>query len=127
MFEVGQEVWDILRGKGEVQSVDRRAPLVYFFKTKAHVWYQADGRISPMFNRSLFFSEPEIDALTKPRFIPKLKKGDHIVIKHSDDRVPNHPWTIKVKEDRETVVLSDSGSLYNKKEYDFYKIGEMIY
>lgn len=80
-FKVGDVVWCILHGKGEVTFVSEEDyyPVQIKFINGDHVWYTTDGRYSEEFQRTVFFSEPKIEALTTRPFTPTLV-GKKIVV-----------------------------------------------
>lgn len=83
-WEVGQEVWDVIFGKGVVVTVAEDNctdfPVIVLFDidyreesfTKGGIFFEDT-------ERSLFFSEPEMMAAmfhSKKKFVPALKNGD---------------------------------------------------
>ncbi len=88
-WEVGQEVFCLLHGKGVVHQiyntgVDWSEGVDVYFRNHGIIRFKFDGTIGTGFNRSLFFSEPKIEAEKFPPkkpFVPKLKKGDVIFLK----------------------------------------------
>ena len=85
-WEVGQVVWDVVYGKGEVARVDESFyyPVGVVFDNGDSADYTLCGEIDEQTKRSLFFSEPVITAdLYPPKkpFTPTLKKGQMVVIK----------------------------------------------
>ena len=89
MFEVGQEVWDIIFGKCEVVAIDEDDctgfPIhVRFESGKGNESYTKEGKFFAGRKRSLFFSEPVVTAELFPPKKPSksmLKVGDLIAIK----------------------------------------------
>ena len=87
-FQVGDVVWDVLCGKGEIISIehlgDASYPVQVNFENKNFdsVWFTEDGKRSTAFPRSLFFSEPKIEAATTRPFVPTLV-GKRVVVKES--------------------------------------------
>lgn len=86
-FRVGDTVWCLMRGKGEVVMVltakdFQHCPiLVDFPKTVNPITgeeytnrysYSKDGKWSQDYNRTLFFSEPRIEASVTRPFVPTL-------------------------------------------------------
>ena len=86
-WEVGQVVWDVRNGRGIVKSTEYKGgyPIFVEFDLKdfdgenATACYTLDGRYTKMqMLRSLFFSEPKIEAEKFPPkkpFVAKLKRG----------------------------------------------------
>ena len=64
MFEVGQEVWDTVLGKGEVTRVDESFyyPIGVVFDDGDTADYTLCGEMHEQTKRSLFFSEPVVTA-----------------------------------------------------------------
>jgi len=93
-FQVGDVVWCVMRGKGRVAMVltageQQHCPIVVDFKKTINPdtgkeysnrhQYTKDGRWYQEFNRTLFFSEPKIEAsLTRP-FVSTLI-GKNVVV-----------------------------------------------
>ena len=96
-FRVGDDVWCILRGKGKVVMVltsreQQHCPIVVDFKKTINPetgteysnrhQYTKDGRWYQDFNRTLFFSEPKVEASVTRPFVPTLV-GKRVVVKES--------------------------------------------
>lgn len=84
-FRVGDIVWCILRGKGEVYWVDspdenNAYPVEVKFDV-GFTWYTPDGKFVKDGPRALFFSEPKIEAAVTRPFVPTLV-GKTVVIEH---------------------------------------------
>lgn len=79
-WELGQEVWDTVFGRGVVSAVFPQQQVHVRYADKIR-WYTTEGVLQTLGeakNRSLFFSEPEIIAdrfPPKKPFVPLLKKG----------------------------------------------------
>ena len=119
MFEVGQEVWDTVLGKGSVWGIRNNA--LYAVRVKFDNGltesYNFQGKCAEKNKRSLFFSEPVVTAeLFPPKkpFKSVLKVGDLIAIKdkHCSDAV----IVSFLKEDEERIYYA-----YNdgQKDYSF--------
>lgn len=123
-FKVGQTVWDVIYGKGEVvnvlQNVLKYPVVVKFVDGTRH--FTEDGKSDERHARTLFFSEPKIIAETKPAFVPKLKAGNLVIFASivTTEIIP--AW---VKEEREDSVIS-SIRTFSKKEWNVYSVGEKI-
>lgn len=124
MFVTGQKVWDLLHGEGKVISIHQNGDPLVGFNEFTKVRYTPDGKIGKTFNRSLYFSKPEVKGATEPPFVPKLKKGDRILILSNKT---NAKEFATVARDELKLVETQSGCIYSKKDYQFYKIGEPIY
>ena len=128
-WEVGQEVFCLLRGKGFVVRVgdDEETPYtveVDFGYTFDH--YTIDGKIfDDHKGRVLFFSEPVITAELFPpkkKFVPTLKKGDVLVIKWVDTA-----QVFVVEQETERQVKGTCGLVWDKDpDVHLYKIGEEV-
>jgi len=70
-FQVGDEVWCIVSGKGKVTSVADKLVRVEY-PGMLTVFYTSDGRLSKTSGRVLFFSEPKIEASVTRPFVPTL-------------------------------------------------------
>ena len=68
MFKVGQEVWCLLYGKGKVVKVDNTDayPITVEFDNVGCQCYTYDGKYHVYCTRTLFFSEPKIEAQEFP-------------------------------------------------------------
>ena len=119
MFEVGQEVWDTVLGKGSVWGIRNNAlyPVRVKFDNGLTESYNFQGKCAEKNKRSLFFSEPVVTAeLFPPKkpFKSVLKVGDLIAIKdkHCGDVV----IVSFLEEDEERIYYA-----YNdgQKDYSF--------
>lgn len=129
-WEIGQEVFCILRGKGIVSGIDYtpQYPVIVEFNgsKEERDAYTIDGKLSFNHkNRSLFFSEPEIIAEKFPPkkpFLPVFRKGETAVAKKKDGQ---NTTVFYVDEETELSVAS---TVYNypKATYNFYKLSEEI-
>lgn len=76
-FEVGDTVWCLVYGKGIVASIredESEHPVRVEFPDMGlrSVYYTVDGKYDYNGKRTLFFSEPEVEALTSKPFKSKL-------------------------------------------------------
>lgn len=133
MFEVGQEVWDTVLGKGSVWGISMTSalyPVRVKFDNGLTESYNFQGKCAEKNKRSLFFSEPVITAeLFPPKksFKSVLKVGGLIAIKdkHCSDAV----IVSFLKEDEERIyyVYDDGQRDYSHKEnVSVYPLGEEI-
>ena len=132
MFEVGQEVWDTVLGKGSVWGIRNNAlyPVRVKFDNGLTESYNFQGKCAENNKRSLFFSEPIITAELFPPKKPSksvLKVGDLIAIKdkHCGDVV----IVSFLKEDEERIyyAYNDGQKDYSFKEnVSVYPLGEEI-
>lgn len=133
MFKVGQVVWDLRNGRGVVQKIvdDGRYPVVVKFDLKdtegyeVTNYYTADGRFAITQNiRSLYFSEPKIEAATEPVFEAVLKKGDWVVL--SDNAAQA---IVKVVNETDFELFYEGDGAVSgvfKSTVDVYRLGEKI-
>lgn len=126
-FKVGQTVWDVVYGKGEVVNIlhtGLKYPVAVKF-VDGKRFFTEDGKLDEYYARTLFFSEPKIIAETKPLFEPTLKKGDKIIVVSKQ-----YPWSVKhviaVERETEDGVVNDANSWLSKESWDFYRLGEKI-
>lgn len=130
-WEVGQEVFCLLRGKGVVCSIlskDVPYPVEVEFEDTFDR-YTIDGRMyDDHKNRVLFFSEPKIEAEKFPPkkpFVAKLKNGDIVFVKHKN--LYKECYTLEVDyEDEDAVWFKNENEGYLKSAWNFFKIGEEI-
>lgn len=128
-WEIGQEVWCLIFGKGVVigvGSADTNYSIVVDFGNDT-VPYTVDGRYYFDHNRTLFFSEPKIEAEkfpSKKPFTPKLKEGDSVVVKHK--RLEDKAILTVEQEDEDVVWFKEEGDGYFKTAWNFFKIGEEV-
>ena len=133
MFEVGQEVWDTVLGKGSVWGISMTSalyPVRVKFDNGVIESYNFQGKCAEKNKRSLFFSEPTVTAELFPPKKPSksvLKVGDLIAIKgdHCSDAV----IVSFLKEDEERIyyAYNDGEKDYSHKEnVSVYPLGEEI-
>lgn len=129
-WEVGQEVWCLIRGKGVVRQIyntgmDWSKGVDVYFINHGIIRFKFDGTTGIGFNRSLFFSEPQIIAEKLPPkkpFVPVFKQGETVVAKKKDGKN-----TVVFYVDKETEISVEStGCGYPKTLYNFYKISEEV-
>ena len=96
-----------------------------YFGDHGVIRFKFDGTIGTGFNRSLFFSEPKIEAEKFPPkkpFVPVFKQGETVVAKKKDGKN-----TVVFYVDKETEISVEStGCGYPKTLYNFYKISEEV-
>lgn len=76
-FRVGDIVWCLIHGKGEVSSLmgspeGYTYPVGVRFENGDGNCYTLDGKLDEVGNRTLFFSEPKIEASVTRPFVPTL-------------------------------------------------------
>ena len=128
-WEVGQEVWDVRYGKGVVDTmiaIPYQYPIGVVFADGGTASYTSKGlnRCTDVY-RSLFFSEPKIEAEKFPPkklFVPAFQKGDVVAVKWAD--------TVQIlilEQETERQVKGNCGQVWDKDpDVHFYKLGEEI-
>lgn len=85
-FKVGDIVWCVIHGKGVVHAATTSCfstyPIIVAFENESKKFYSSDGKLDKLYNRTLFFSEPKIDASVTRPFIPTLI-GKKVVVTQS--------------------------------------------
>lgn len=108
-FKVGQTVWCVIFGKGVVEKVvsDDPCPVqVYFERIDDTYWYTADGKSDENGNRTLFFSEPRIEA----REFPFKYVGKTVLAVSKESGNAFGPY--KVLQEESTKLVTESGEIY---------------
>ena len=128
-FRVGDEVWCILRGKGKVVMVltareQQHCPIVVDFEKtinpdNGQVYsnrhqYTKDGRWYQDFNRTLFFSEPKIEASVTRPFVPTLVGKRVVVLEYAC-----YPQVF--------VVTWEEASMFGNDQYECSKSNSKVY
>lgn len=128
LFKEGQVVWDVVYGKGKVVEIAEYSiyPVVVQFSDETMA-YSEDGKTYETHGRTLFFSEPKIEAATEPLFEPTLKEGDKVVCIDKNIEFSSGPTAVLtvIEEDEKFVETSEYG-LMGKHRWDFYRLGEKI-
>lgn len=131
-WEDGQEVWDTSFGQGVVIHVFDTQIQVKFGNSQSWkiVWYTPEGIYQTLQcakNRTLFFSEPKIEAEKYPPkkpFTPKLKEGESVVVKHK--RLEDKAILTVEREEEDAVWFKEEDVGYYKTAWNFFKIGEEV-
>ena len=128
-WEVGQEVWDVRYGKGIVDTllaIPCQYPIGVVFADGGTASYTSKGlnRCTDVY-RSLFFSEPKIEAEKFPPkklFVPAFQKGDVVAVKWADIvRI------LILEQETERQVKGNCGQVWDKDpDVHFYKLGEEV-
>lgn len=126
-FKIGDVVWCLIYGKGKVtqkypnQNYEDTYPLgVEFGDDCVPTWYTLDGKFSEAGNRTLFFSEPKIEASVKRPFTPTLV-GKTVVV-----RVANYDDIVLTITNESKDQLGDDVYLYNKKDVEVFELGSKL-
>lgn len=117
---VGQEVWDVRKGKGVVKCVnyDLEYPVRVELGREDMRTYTIDGKYEYSdLQRSLYFSEPVISAELHPKFIPTLI-GKRIVTAGG--------VFLSVKDEDRDAIYSLCNKRLLKHLHAFYEIGEQV-
>lgn len=133
-WEVGQEVWDLIFGKGEVISVEEDNctdfPIRVRFESGRGVErFTKEGEYFTDCKRSLFFSEPVVTAELSPpkkKFKPVLEPGESVVIMNSN--TGKAELALVIEENEFSVRYLHHGCIHvaDKKMFYFYGVGEEI-
>ena len=85
-FRVGDVVWDVAFGKGSVYKISEMAyySIKVEFENGFEKSFTPDGKIHEESNRTLFFSEPKIEASVTRPFVPTLV-GKMVVVRYFDE------------------------------------------
>lgn len=124
-WEVGQEVWCTSYGRGKIDKVDNEVAVL--MENGEYNYYSLEGKMYKAINRTLFFSEPKIEAEKFPPkkpFVPKLKKGDVIIYRQRGSSC-SYVGVVEY-EDHDSVALEDSDDSMYKHAFEFHKLGEEI-
>lgn len=118
-FVVGDEVWDIIYGKGVVRDVGEETFSVDF-PGKGRSWYFTSdehyGKADKTALRRVYYSEPQIIGdVTRP-FKPTLKPGTKVLCIDSNGK---HHFLIVDKETKDAVVSTD-GWVFGKYACKFF-------
>ena len=119
-WEVGQEVFCLIFGKGKVDYIGKDKDIsVAFEKDDGIRWYTSDGKYFEDANRTLFFSEPKIEAEKFPPkkpFVPKLKKGDVILVRVKDELYGEGIVRTVHSEIDDRIYISENHHYFLKKD-----------
>lgn len=125
-WEVGQEVFCLLRGKGVIANTSHGGtyPVEVEFEEDFE-YYTRDGKYFDYHkNRSLFFSEPKIEAEKFPpkkTFVPVLKEGEMVVVNTVLGSIIH-----SVREETESHIRCNGQDYAKEKISGLYKLGEEI-
>ena len=110
-FRVGDVVWDLVFGKGSVCKISEMAycPIKVEFENGFERSFTQDGKIHEESIRTLFFSEPKIEASVTRPFVPTLV-GKRVVVQYYDGTWIPHPVVVTAETEEEIFTIS--GSVY---------------
>lgn len=123
-FRVGDIVWCLIYGKGKVSSLmgspeGYTYPVEVCFENGDGNWYTLDGKLDEAGNRTLFFSEPKIEASVTRTFVPTLV-GKTVMVQYCDET-----WTVKpitITEETFEEVFAKDGSEFKSDLLAIYEI-----
>ena len=123
-FRVCDIVWCLIYGKGKVSSLmgspeDYAYPVGVCFENGDGNWYTLDGKLDEAGNRTLFFSEPKIEASVTRPFVPTLV-GKTVMVQYYDET-----WTVKpitITEETFEEVFAKDGSEFKSDLLAIYEI-----
>lgn len=142
-WQVGQEVWDLILGKGVVFAVHNELtrtfacqPIVIKFDSGELFDYSMKGVSnipalkSLAHKRTLFFSEPIVTAeLFPPKkpFVPTLKRGDRVHIYTKGGLFPEGVVREVFSEVDDRIYISEDGHYFMKHDIEsIHILGEEI-
>ena len=117
-FRVGDVVWDVVFGKGSVYKI---SDVDYYsikveFENGFEKSFTPVGKIHEESNRTLFFSEPKVEASVTRPFVPTLV-GKRVVVVPKFDREVSRLFTV-FKEDSERIYVTEEGHYWDKDKID---------
>lgn len=119
-FRVGDVVWDVLFGKGsvyEISEMDYYSIKVEFeFENGFKKSFTPDGRIREEFNRTLFFSEPKVEASVTRPFVPTLV-GKRVVVRQKGC----HDVMLNITFETPDIFGDDEG-VFDKSLVEVYEV-----
>lgn len=121
-WEVGQEVWCLIHGKGVVVEIheEDKWPIEINFENGSRESYTKCGRLYEHYKySSIFFSEPKIIAEKYPPkkpFVPKLKNGDVIFVKVKDELYVEGTVRTVHSEIDDRIYISENHHYFLKKD-----------
>lgn len=124
-FQVGDVVWCLVYGEGEVTSVDDKTdtdfPILVLFKNGKEISYKVNGEFFYTAKRTLFFSEPKIEASVTRPFVPTLVGKRVLIISRFDDKLRK---VDVVDESVDRIYISTDGNYWTKKDIlAIYEVG----
>ena len=117
-FRVGDVVWCLVYGKGVITKIlglpyYYTFPVEVDFESVGNTWYTLDGKMDEGAQRTLFFSEPKIEASVTRPFVPTLVGKRVVVVPKFDPRL----FTV-FKEDSERIYVTEEGHYWDKDKID---------
>ena len=126
-WEVGQEVWCCAYGKGVVESVSLIDDEIHvgFNRFNNSFNYDVNGIVYGGTSRTLFFSEPKIEAEKLPPkklFVPTLTKGDVVLIKAKEKLFGEGTVRTVCGEVDDRIYISEDRKYFLKKDIESIRI-----
>lgn len=133
LFKVGDVVYDVVYGKGKVISIHGNYIVGYPIQVKFSkevmdtlseevLDFTQDGKLNTIANRTLFFSEPKIEALTERPFVPTLV-GKTLLI--YSEGFPNGVVRKIIKETPDKIEYDSFGNYHMKKNIlEMYEVSK---
>lgn len=131
VWEVGQEVWCVVNGKGTVETVSALNVYVSFRNehcTSAVPYWKNGKRNLYDANRTLFFSEPTVSGLTSPPFKRVTKDGQTLLAVWKDKITAeggangSDGFLFVVKGEDENIVYGVDGRRVSKDHWAIFNI-----
>lgn len=127
LFKVGQTVWCLIFGKGEVREIededDNPYPIYVVFESDGGGRsFTKEGKYYKGHNRTLYFSEPKIEAAKQPLFTPTLE-GKKVLITDEDGNISTH--TVE-KETEDKIYFGLFGNYFVKSEIQSIHLLEQV-
>ena len=120
-FRVGDVVWCLLNGEGQVISTENdrwnylNIEVQFKQLEKGETWfYTEDGKLNELQNRTLFFSEPKVEASVTRPFVPTLVGKRVVVLEYAC-----YPQVF--------VVTWEDESMFGNDEYECIKSNSTVY
>ncbi len=116
-FRVGDVVWDTAYGKGKVVFSDDDTQSVKVVYDNGDIkWYTQSGKMSPKMNRTLFFSEPKVEASVTRPFVPTLV-GKRVVVRQKGCRHVMLNITFETPD-----IFGDDEGAFDKSLVEVYEV-----
>ena len=120
-FRVGDVVWCLHYGKGVVSNTESFIEVDYGWTAELYtpegVHVATQERMPDGYSlRTLFFSEPKVEASVTRPFVPTLV-GKRVVVVPKFDREVSRLFTV-FKEDSERIYVTEEGHYWDKDKID---------
>lgn len=122
-FQVGDIVWCLVYGEGEVTSVDDKTdtdfPILVLFKNGKEISYKVNGEFFYTAKRTLFFSEPKVEASVTRPFVPTLV-GKRVAVQYYDKTWTESPVVITAE--TEDQLFTKDGDTWKSDLIAVYEV-----